>query len=145
MRTNAKGVALLAATLAACVTGPRSSVGFRLPAGDVAQGRAAFTDLRCHSCHQVSGVDLPAPVATHAVPVKLGGVVPAYRTDGDLVTAIINPSHRLTGGYDKRLVSTGSLSRMGDFTESMTVRQLVDLVAFLQSRYEVQPPVPAAQ
>jgi hypothetical protein len=29
---------------------------------------------------------------------------------------------------------------MGDFSETMTVRQLVDLVAFLQSRYEVRPP-----
>jgi hypothetical protein len=33
---------------------------------------------------------------------------------------------------------------MGDYSEAMTVRQLIDLVAFLQSRYEVQPPLPAA-
>jgi hypothetical protein len=34
---------------------------------------------------------------------------------------------------------------MGDFSEALTVRQLVDIVAFLQSTYEVQPPAPAAQ
>jgi hypothetical protein len=145
MRTDLKGVALLAATLTACASSPRSSAGFRLPPGDVAQGRASFAELRCNACHQVSGVDLPAPIAAHAVPVRLGGVVPAYRTDGELVTAIINPSHRLTGGYDERLVSSGGLSRMGDFSEALTVRQLVDIVAFLQSTYEVQPPAPAAQ
>lgn len=145
MRKYAVGVALLGAALAACVTSPRSSAGFRLPPGDVARGRAAFDELRCHACHQVAGVELPAPTAAHAAPVKLGGLVPAYRTDGDLVTGIINPSHRLSAGYDKSLVSSGSLSRMGDFTEAMTVRQLVDIVAFLQSRYEVQPPVTAAQ
>jgi hypothetical protein len=61
------------------------------------------------------------------------------------VAAIINPSHRITGGRDNPLVATGERSRMGDFGEVMTVRQLVDVVAFLQSRYDVQPPVPAAQ
>jgi hypothetical protein len=90
-------------------------------------------------------MDFPAPTAEPAVPVHLGGVVPAVRTDGELVTAIINPSHRLTGTRDRRMVESGGLSRMGDFTEAMTVRQLVDLVAFLQSEYDVQPPVPAAQ
>lgn len=145
MRTNAVGVALLAASVAACVTTPRSSSGFRLPEGDPVKGRAVFVELRCHSCHEVTGLDLPKPVAEPAIPVKLGGVVPTYRTDGDLVTAIINPSHRITGGRDNRLVTSGELSRMGDFGEVMTIRQLVDVVAFLQSRYDVQPPVPAAQ
>lgn len=145
MRRNGFGVALLAAALAACVNSPRSSAGFRLPRGDAAQGRVAFTELRCHTCHQVAGVDLPAPTAEPAVPVKLGGVVAAFRGDGELVTAIINPSHRLVAGHEKSLVRSGSLSRMGDFTEAMTVRQLVDVVAFLQSTYDVQPPMPAAQ
>jgi hypothetical protein len=138
-------VALLATALAACVTSSRSPAGFRLPPGDVARGREAFTELRCHACHRVAGLDLPDPTADPAVPVELGGVVPAVKTDGELVTAIINPSHRLTGGQDQRMVVSGGLSRMGDFTEAMTVRQLVDLVAFLQSRYDVQPPVAAAQ
>jgi hypothetical protein len=144
MRTAATGVALFATALAACVTTSRSPAGFRLPPGDVGRGRAAFTELRCHACHRVPGLDFPGPTADPAVPVELGGVVPAIKTDGELVTAIINPSHRLTGGRDNRLVVSGGLSRMGDFTEAMTVRQLVDLVAFLQSRYDVQPPVPAA-
>jgi hypothetical protein len=138
-------VALLPAALVACVTSPRSSVGFRLPQGDAARGRVAFSELQCHACHQVAGVDLPAPTADPVVPVKLGGVVPAYRTDGELVTAIIHPSHRVTRRHDESAVRSGGLSRMGDFTEAMTVRQLVDLVAFLQSEYDVQPPVPAAQ
>jgi hypothetical protein len=145
MRTNALCVALLAASVAACVTSPRSSSGFRLPQGDAAKGRAVFVEMRCHACHEVVGTELPKPVAEPQVPVRLGGVVPAYRTDGELVTAIINPSHRITRGQDKRLVTSGGLSRMGDFGEIMTVRELVDLVAFLQSRYDVQPPVPAAQ
>jgi hypothetical protein len=29
---------------------------------------------------------------------------------------------------------------MGDFSESLSVSELTDLVAFVQSRYEVEPP-----
>jgi mono/diheme cytochrome c family protein len=138
-------VALLAASVAACVTGPRSWVGFRLPEGDVDRGRAVFVEMRCHACHEVAGTALPRPVAEPAVPVKLGGVVWSYRTDGELVTAIVNPSHRITAGRGDGAVRSGGLSRMGDFGDTMTVRQLVDVVAFLQSRYDVQPPISAAQ
>jgi mono/diheme cytochrome c family protein len=143
MRVFVAALALLAFGHAACVRGPRSAAGFRLPPGDVEAGRAAFAELRCHSCHEVRGSAFPAAIV--ATPVKIGGVVPAYRTDGELATAIINPSHRLTGAYDVGTVSAAGRSPMGDFTEAMTVRQLVDLVAFVQSRYEVEPPMPAAQ
>jgi hypothetical protein len=128
------------AVLAGCAAGRKSSAGFHLPDGSVENGRAAFVELRCHGCHQVEGVDLPAPVADPPVPVVLGGVVAQARTDGELAGAIVDPSHRLAPQYPTRLVRAGTRSRMGDFSETMTVRQLVDLVAFLQSRYEVRPP-----
>jgi hypothetical protein len=32
---------------------------------------------------------------------------------------------------------------MADFNDKMTIRQLIDLVAFLQSRYELVLPEPA--
>jgi len=38
------------------------------------------------------------------------------------------------------LVTGGTHSRMGDFGEVMTVRQLIDIVAFLHERYRVVPP-----
>ena len=43
------------------------------------------------------------------------------------------------GFAEERLVS-GSGSRMPDYSDFMTVRELVDLVAFLHSRYEYAPP-----
>jgi sulfur-oxidizing protein SoxX len=57
-----------------------------------------------------------------------------------LVAAIVDPSHRLALGYERHQVASGKLSRMGDFGDSMTVRELTDLVAFIQSRYEVESP-----
>lgn len=132
--------AVLAMCVAACAPTRKSSTGFHLPDGDPLRGRQAFVDLKCHACHRVKGVDLPAPVADPPVPVVLGGVVYNVRTDGELATAIIDPSHRTAPGYRLVEVRAGNLSRMGDFSEEMTVRQLVDLVAFLQSRYEVRSP-----
>jgi len=55
------------------------------------------------------------------------------------VTSIINPSHKIHRGYSKELVESAGQSRMADYSEVMTIEQLVDLVAFLHSRYEVIP------
>jgi mono/diheme cytochrome c family protein len=134
-------IVLLSAAAAACTDARKSATGFHLPDGDVAKGRTVFVELRCHSCHEVAGVAFAAPVADPPVPVVLGGIVPQARSDGELVAAIIDPSHRLTGHHPKTGVRSGTLSRMGDFSEAMTARQLIDLVAFLQSTYDVQPPV----
>jgi hypothetical protein len=83
---------------------------------------------------------MPLPVADPAVPVELGGLVYRQRTDGELVTAIINPSYRLAPGHAREAIASGRLSRMGDLNDELTVRELADLVAFLQSTYVVTRP-----
>ena len=72
--------------------------------------------------------------------VELGGKVTNLRTYDDLVTAIINPSHRLAKGYAPELVSKDGKSRMTVYNDVMTVSQLIDLVTFLQGRYELVTP-----
>jgi hypothetical protein len=128
--------------LIACDSGPRSPVGFLLPEGEVELGKAAFVELECNSCHSVDGVDLPPPtlIPLPSASVVLGGQVFEIRTDGYLVTSIINPSHKLASGLEKEEITTSTgESRMPDYSDIMTVRQLIDLVAFLQSRYTVVP------
>ena len=128
--------------LIACDSGPRSPVGFLLPDGEVELGKAAFVELECNSCHSVDGVDLPPPtlIPLPSASVVLGGQVFEIRTDGYLVTSIINPSHKLASGLGKEEITTSAgESRMPDYSDIMTVRQLIDLVAFLQSRYTVVP------
>jgi len=133
--------ALAVASIAMVTCGPpeKSASGFRLPDGDVAGGQKAFVELKCNACHRVEGLDLPAPVADPPVPVPLGGSVDVQPTDGNFVTSIINPSHKV-GRYPAELVKSGDESRMADYSDAMTVRQLVDLVAFLHSRYTYTPP-----
>jgi mono/diheme cytochrome c family protein len=129
------GMALLG-----CGPTPRSALGFRLPDGDVEAGRAAFVELQCHGCHRINGVDLPQFLGTAPVAVVLGGASRRVRTYGDLVTSIINPTHRLIAGFPAEQVSRDGESLMPVLNDVMTVQQLIDLVALLQSSYEVVPP-----
>jgi hypothetical protein len=144
MQRIAWSAVILLGAFAATSCGPahKSSAGFHLPDGDPLAGKAAFVELKCNACHRVAGVDLPGPVADPAVPVVLGGRTPSTRTDGELVTAIVDPSHKLAPRGPRASLTSGSLSRMGDFSDAMTVRQLIDVVAFLQAHYEVVSPPP---
>lgn len=129
----------MAIGLGGCQEPPESPRGFRLPEGDPAAGRIAFVEKLCHGCHSVSGVDLPDLELGVAV-IELGGQVTRVKTYGDLVTSIINPSHRLEPGFPGAALSRDGESRMPAMNETLTVRELVDLVSFLQSHYEVVAP-----
>jgi L-cysteine S-thiosulfotransferase len=133
---------LAAAIIAAAgCQGPRSAAGFRLPPGDAQRGQAAFLELKCNECHRVAGLALPGPLADPPGPVVLGGMINRVKTDGELVTSIINPSHRIVDGYPRALTRKGAGSRMPAYGDAMSVGQMTDLVAFLQSRYEYVAPV----
>lgn len=135
-------VLALAGVLAGCgLNDPRSERGFRLPDGDAQAGKQAFVDLRCYTCHEVEGVDAKF-AGTGAARVKLGGETTIVRTYGELVTAIINPSHKIATGTEPAEVAPEgqSLMEVAALNDRMTVRQLTDLVAFLQSTYRVVPP-----
>ena len=137
-------VVLLMLLTAAC-GGAKSGAGLRLPDGNVERGKAAFLELKCNTCHTVAGTEMPTPSKEYAYVrvVVLGGEVRQVKTYGALVTSIINPSHSLAPGYPKELITKDNQSAMANFNDTMTVRQLIDLVAFLQSRYEFVPPEPA--
>ncbi len=116
----------------------KSARGFELPDGDAARGREAFVALRCSSCHEVAGLEneLPRPVATPATGVKLGGLGMREPSDGELLTSVVNPSRHLYPAGESDRVTSGSGSRMANLNESMTVQNLIDIVAFLHERYE---------
>jgi len=141
MRYRILAVILLACLFYSCQeTGP--SRGFALPEGDPQLGQQAFVDLKCHTCHEVAGLEeeLPRPVARPLTDVKLGGLAMREPTDGELVTSIINPSHALyPAGEEERITSDGG-SRMANYNEVITAQQLIDLVALLHERYETARP-----
>ncbi len=93
--------------------------------------------MRCYACHTVVGHQFPPPYATPPVPVMLGAEK-KRPTPNQLADSIVNPSHALEPGYKEELIRSGKLSRMGDYSEAMTVRQLSDVVAFLGSLISVK-------
>jgi len=116
-----------------------SERGFRLPDGNVDAGRESFLYMHCNQCHTIQGEELP-PIAGFEPFVELGGPTTRVKTYGELVTAIINPSHKLADGYPDELVSDNGKSKMYVYNGFMTVQELTDIVMFLQPHYEVIPP-----
>jgi len=110
------------------------TVEFILPPGDAEAGRQTFRDLKCYTCHAVHpDGQFPKPLAELPGPV-LGYETMSYEAAA-LTDAIVNPSHSIAW-RSAGLAEGGKISRMGDYTEVMTVRQLMDLVAYLQSLKE---------
>jgi len=88
------------------------------------------------SCHSVIGAELPEPAEEGPVRVLLGSHTGLRMSYGQLVTSIVNPSHRLSGRYHRDdEVSQEGKSLMTDYNDVLTVTQLTDLVAFLQAHY----------
>jgi len=116
-----------------------SERGFRLPEGDAMAGRETFVYMHCNQCHTIKGEQLPTIPGFEPF-VELGGAVTRVKTYGELVTAVINPSHKLADGYATDLVSEDGKSKMYVYNGFMTVQELTDLVMFLQPHYDVVPP-----
>ncbi len=136
------GLALL--SLGACRTYPDqvSDLRFPVPTGDIARGQVAFQELGCVQCHSVKGVTLPRPGSTPPARVELGGELTHAKTYGDLVSSIINPQHVISERYleqfpppARRDVDSSPMYMKPE----MKVTQLIDIVAFLNSRYTLLP------
>jgi hypothetical protein len=131
---------ILILLLAACDTGPNTGRGFSLPEGDAERGRATFIELECNTCHSTADIERIAVSEAPDINIKLGGEVTVIKTYGDLVTSVINPSHKIAQRYSKQKVATEEgESTMIAYNEVMTVQQLVDLVTYLENNYQVVP------
>ena len=108
---------------------------FVLPEGDADKGQELFVSYGCYNCHSVPNLDLPE--GNGPVRVTLGGRVSKVKTYPELVTSIINPSHKFVPRRRPEEVSEDGESLMSVYNDVMTVTELVDIVAFLESRYEV--------
>ena len=117
-----------------------STKGFRLPDGDALAGREAFLYMQCQECHSIKGEQLPVIPGQESPYVELGGEVSRVKTYGTLITAIINPSHKLARGYAEEVIAEDGESKMYIYNDHMTVQELIDIVMFLQPYYNVVVP-----
>ena len=120
-----------------CMPSPTSGKGFTLPVGDAQRGKLTYVSLQCNACHLIDGIERLEQAGDDGMSIQLGGQVQRIQTYGELVTSIINPSHRLASGYPVDVVAVEGESKMRNYNDVMTVTQLNDLVTFLQSKYEL--------
>lgn len=135
---------LSAAILGGCKSYPDYSNDFRFPisAGNVDRGQEAFVELGCNQCHVIDGVQLPAFAGPSPVTVRLGGEIMFAKTYGDLATSIINPDHVISDRYLEQLPRQERRSTTSSpmfMNPDMKVTELIDIVAFLNSRYSLLP------
>ena len=121
-------VLILLVFAAVAADDPPETVSLELPRGDPANGRVAFVALGCTSCHQVSGED---GSTVSANPGPTFGHYQSLQKASRLGLSIFDPSHEISGTVRDR---EDELSPMPDFSEAMTVRQFLDIIAYLQSQ-----------
>lgn len=133
--TASLGFAFLVSPLASAQP-PQVPSGWRftLPAGDAATGKQVFEKMQCYSCHTVRGQRFGDPSQNP------GGIGPDLaaahgRLPAEYLAESIASSSRVLahGQFRAAYRTADGRSRMGDYSEIMTVRELVDLVAFLRS------------
>ncbi len=104
---------------------------FTMPAGDPKEGRAVFAKLECHTCHAVRGETFPSGAkSAEDVGPDLTGMGSHHPAEY-FAEAIMNPNAVIVTGPG--YVGPDGSSRMPDYTDVLTGRQLIDLVAYLKS------------
>jgi sulfur-oxidizing protein SoxX len=126
--------------IAGCASG--ALFGFPADQGDIVAGRQAFIDHRCHQCHSIADERLPPLAGADRPILQLGGPTTMVRSYADLTTSIINPNHAISERYrDQQLLLNSELPLESPMPmpniDTMSVRQLIDIVAFLDSRYQL--------
>ena len=104
---------------------------FLVPPGDPARGREAFVAMECFACHAVGGEDFPKTSKRAQEPgPELTGMGEHHPAEY-FAESILNPNRVIVEGPG--YTGTDGLSKMPDYSDVMTVRQLVDVVAYLRS------------
>ncbi|TMM43270.1 cytochrome C [Colwellia ponticola] len=130
---------LISLMLVSCNEGVDSPRGFNLPHGDIDTGKIVFIKYQCLACHTLQGTEDISVEKNQDILVPLGGDKSQIITYAQLVTSIINPSHKFSKPYSAMSQTAEGESKMKIFNEVMTITELINLVSFLQSNYTLVP------
>lgn len=107
---------------------------FTWPAGNAAEGRKLFVEAECHKCHEIKGETFPAVVKDK------GDVGPELAQMAGLhpleffAESIINPNAVIDDDAKQNgYVGADGKSKMPEYNDTFTVRQIADLTAYLTS------------
>jgi mono/diheme cytochrome c family protein len=107
---------------------------FTLPPGNAADGRKLFIEAECHKCHEVTGEKFPDIVK------EKGDVGPELSQMAGLHPAefffesIVNPNAVIDhDAKEKGYTGADGKSKMPNYNDTLTMRQLADLTAYMTS------------
>jgi mono/diheme cytochrome c family protein len=105
---------------------------FTVPEGDPEGGKAVFAKLECYQCHTIQGERFPQSPTQPGVSAgpELTGMGDHHPAEY-FAESILNPNAVIVTepGY----TDADGLSIMPDYRDSLTVAELIDLVAYLKS------------
>lgn len=140
--TGLTGLVLVAGTVAAISTTAVSTPArlvpadwrFTLPVGDARAGELVFRKLQCWSCHRVAGRSFPeAGEGDGEIGPRLTAAQAALSREF-IAHRLISYDRFVAEGFYKATWSrSDGTSRMGNFNETMSVRELIDLVEFIRN------------
>lgn len=112
---------------------------FALPSGDPQAGRQVFTDLECFKCHEVVGENFPAPKAEQgdvgSMLSGMGGMHPAEYFAEIMIDPNASVAWRIKHhkSEKKGYLGPDGKSKMPSYNDTMTIQQLIDIVAYMKS------------
>ena len=95
--------------------------------------KRCFMQYKCQACHALKGYEDESLIKEFDTLVPLGGTSAIIKTYAQLVTSVINPSHKFAPrnkSIEEKLINDDGSSKMRLFNDVMTVQELIDLVAF---------------
>ncbi len=103
---------------------------FSMPGGDAGKGKEVFAVLECYSCHEVAGEGFPAKATDKTGPALTG--MGAHHPAEYFAESILDPNAVIVTDVPDWVGPDGR-SKMPSYNESLTLEQLLNLVAYLGS------------
>jgi mono/diheme cytochrome c family protein len=104
---------------------------FALPTGDAGKGRQVFGDLECYKCHAIQGEKFPQPGGDAKNVGPELTAMGSHHPGEYFAESILSPNAVILEGPG--YTGPDGKSIMPSYADSLSVTQLVDLVAFLRS------------
>ena len=114
--------------------GMQANWQFTLPQGDSVDGRKVFVQLECYKCHEVKGETFPAvAVGEKGVGPELSQMAGMHPVEF-FAESVMNPNAVIDPDAKKKgYLGDDGKSKMPDYSDSLTVKQIVDVAAYLVS------------
>jgi mono/diheme cytochrome c family protein len=107
---------------------------FTWPPGNPTKGREVFRKLECYSCHEVRGERFPGPSDTARLGPELSAMGSMHPPEY-FAESIINPGAVVE--RNRGYASPDGSSKMPSYSDSLTLQETIDLVAYLR---QLRPP-----